>query len=373
MAQALLAVDDKAFSLASPPGGDAQIIWNGHPVATLKAGQRLLAPDMALDAGLSSLVPEIQQGVRDRLGVWIRGQLDRHVPALVKMETGATDPEMPASVRAVLAQLADAGGIMPRSQLDEALGQVAKEDRAHLRKAGVIIGVMDLYHPGLMKPAAAQWRMVLGSLKRAKPLVAMPAAGAVLLPPSAELDEIGARIAGFRKLGEAWLRIDMAERLARGAHEAIAAGKPYGAEDPTIVSIGLNEASFLDLMRQAGFRPVAEPADGAPNWQFRGRPKPRVRPEGERQRRPAGQRRADQPQRAEGEARPPRTDRPKGPRNDRTKEARDDKRPERKPRPQDRDRGSKDRDRDRAPREPRQIVATGKALAGLGALFGREE
>jgi ATP-dependent RNA helicase SUPV3L1/SUV3 len=371
MAQALLAVDDKAFSFASPPGGEAQIIWNGHPVATLKAGQRLLAPDLMLDVGLSGLAPEIQQGVRERLGVWVRGQLDRHIPALLKMEAGATEAALPPAVRAVLAQLADAGGIMQRTSLDEALAQVAKDDRAHLRKAGVVIGVMDLYHPGLMKPAAAQWRMALLSLKRAKPLVALPPAGAVLLPAGEELDEIGARIAGFRKLGEAWLRIDMAERLARGAHEAIAAGKPYGAEDPTIVSIGINEASFLDLMRQAGFRPVPDAAEGAPNWQFRGRPKPRPRPEGEqrRGRRPEGQRRADQPA---GE-RPQRGERPehKGPRpqGDRPRDDRKGK-PDRKPRPQDRDQG---RDRDRGPREPRQIVATGKALAGLGALFGREE
>jgi ATP-dependent RNA helicase SUPV3L1/SUV3 len=372
MAQALLAVDDKAFSLAGLPGGDAQIIWNGHPVATLKAGQRLLAPDLSLDQGLSSLAPEIQQGVRDRLGVWIKGQLDRHVPALLKMEAGATDPELPAQVRAVLAQLADAGGIMARNSLDEALGQVAKEDRGHLRRAGVVIGVMDLYHPGLMKPAAAQWRMTLLSLKRGKPLVALPPAGAVLLPASEDLDEIGARIAGFRMLGEAHLRIDMAERLARGAHEAIAAGKPYGAEDPTIVSIGLNEASFLDLMRQAGFRPVADAAEGAANWTFKGRPKPRPRHESERKGRRADQPRGEQRGDERGEhrgnergARPdgarPRNDRPRG---DRPRD--DQKAGPRKPRPQD-------RDRERAPDRPRQIVATGKALAGLGALFGREE
>jgi ATP-dependent RNA helicase SUPV3L1/SUV3 len=369
MAQALLAVDDKAFSLASPPEGHSQIIWNGHPVATLKAGQRLLAPDLLLDAGLGGLAPEIQQGVRDRLGVWVKGQLDRHIPALLKMEAGSTDPALPGSVRAVLAQLAEAGGIMPRTALDESLGQVAKEDRAHLRKAGVVIGVLDLYHPGLMKPAATQWRMALLALKRGTPLIALPLAGAVLLPASDELDETGARIAGFRKLGDAWLRIDMAERLARGAHEAIAANKPYGADDPTIVSIGLNEASFLDLMRQAGFRPVPDAAEGAANWAFRGRPKQRPpRPEGERRRRPQG----DRPQGERNQGDRPRGDRPQqGARpqhGDRPERDERKGKPDRKPRPQDRDRGG-----ERGPREPRPIVATGKALAGLGALFGREE
>ncbi|MBN8820102.1 MAG: helicase [Sphingomonas sp.] len=377
MAQALLAVDDKAFSLASPSGGEAQIIWNGHPVAALRPGQRLLAPDLALDSGLSGLAPEIQQGIRERLGQWVRGQFDRHIPALLKMEAGATDPALPAPVRAVLAQLADAGGIMPRTELDEALAQVAKEDRGHLRKAGVVIGVMDLYHPGLMKPAAAQWRMTLLALKRGTPLVALPAAGAVLLPAGEALDEVGAQIAGFRKLGEAWLRIDMVERLARGAHEAIAAGKPYGADDPTIVSIGLNEESFLDLMRQAGFRPVADAAEGAPNWQFRGRPKARP-PRADRGLRRAAPRQGDR-QGGEGQGENPRQgrgrpsrdgDRPRGerpPREGGKGERKGDGRPDRKPRPHG------ERDRDRAPQQSRPIVATGKALAGLAALLGREE
>jgi ATP-dependent RNA helicase SUPV3L1/SUV3 len=388
MAQALLAVDDKAFSLASPPGGDAQIIWNGHPVATLKAGARLLAPDLALDAGLAALAPEIQQGLRERFAAWIKAQFERHIPALLRMEAGATDPALPAAVRAVLAQLADAGGIMPRTALDEALTQVSKEDRAHLRKAGVVIGVMDLYHPGLMKPTAAQWRMALPAIRRGEPLVALPPAGAVLLPASEELDESGARIAGFRRLGDAWLRIDMAERLARGAHEALAAAKPYDATDPTIVSIGLNEASFLDLMRQAGFRPVPDAAEGAPNWQFRGRPRPRVRPEGERRRRqgdrPRGGREGEaQPQGAEARPRRPardgearRKDGPAGERghDERPREDRQGRGLDRKGRPQDRDRdrGPGSRERPSAPRE-RPIVATGKALAGLGALFGRED
>jgi ATP-dependent RNA helicase SUPV3L1/SUV3 len=382
MAQALLAVDDKAFSLASAPGSDAQIIWNGHPVATLKGGQRLLAPEMVLDSGLSGLAPEIQQGVSDRLGVWVKGQLDRHIPALIKMDAGSQDPEMPPTVRAVLAQLTDAGGIMPRNTLDEALSQVAKEDRAHLRKAGVVIGVMDLYHPGLMKPGAAQWRMVLLSLKRGKPLVALPQPGVVLIPAPEEgaepIDEIGARIAGFRKIDAVQLRIDMAERLARGAHEAIAAGKPYLASDPTIVSIGLSEAAFLDLMRQAGFKPVPEAAEDAPNWQFRGRPKPRPKTEGPRRgARPphrgnagagAGEGQVRDGQSRDGQSRDgkPRDGKPRDARTPRDGEVRADGEA-RRPRPHQKPQGGRD-----APRKA-PLVATGKGLAGLAALLGGRE
>jgi ATP-dependent RNA helicase SUPV3L1/SUV3 len=375
MAQALLAVDDKAFTLASEPDKETQIVWNGHAVATLKGGQRLLAPEIALDSGLSALAPEIQQGIADRLGLWVKNQLERHVPALIRMDAGSQEEEMPAPVRAVLAQLADAGGIMPRADLDESLAQVAKEDRAHLRKAGVVIGVMDLYHPGLMKPGAAQWRMALLALKRGTPLVALPQAGVVLIGPNEEgvlpVNETGATIAGFRKLDNSLLRIDMAERLARGAHEAIAAAKPYTAADPTIVSIGLSEAAFLDLMRQAGFRPVPDAAEDAPNWQFRGRPKARPRPEGRRG--PPRGDRAERGPRPEGEQQERRKFGGKPQRKgdgERSGERAggDERKGGGKPRPQ-RPHGG---DRPSAPRQA-PLVATGKGLAGLAALLNRDE
>jgi ATP-dependent RNA helicase SUPV3L1/SUV3 len=220
----------------------------------------------------------------------------------------------------------------------------------------------------LMKPGAAQWRMVLLALKQDRPLVQLPQAGLVLIADASSVDEIGAGIAGFRKLGDVLLRIDMVERIARGAHEAIAAGKPYGMDDATIVSIGLPEAAFLELMRQAGFRPIEAAAEGAPNWQFKGRPRARLRPERRPQRQqPAGEQAAGA--RAERQARP---DRPRGKQDDRPRKPKDGeaKRPARPPRDE---RPAPRRDNAPSGNRAGQMVATGKALAGLAALLGREE
>ena len=111
--------------------------------------------------------------------------------------------------------------------------------------------------------------------------------------------QMGARIAGFRGFGEQMLRIDMAERMARTAHETIAKNEPFTALSPQIVSLGLTEESFLQLMRAAGFRPVETPPpapveDGAEapapsgaNWAFKGRQKARGdRPQAQRGRGP---------------------------------------------------------------------------------------
>jgi ATP-dependent RNA helicase SUPV3L1/SUV3 len=97
----------------------------------------------------------------------------------------------------------------------------------------------------------------------AKPCVPLPGPGLTLIPAGEKFEQMGARIAGFRGFGDQMLRIDMAERMARSAHEAIAKNEAFTHTSPQIVSLGLSEPSFLQLMRLAGFRPVTPPAPAA--------------------------------------------------------------------------------------------------------------
>jgi ATP-dependent RNA helicase SUPV3L1/SUV3 len=160
------------------------------------------------------------------------------------------------------------------------------------------------------------------------------------------------------------LRIDIAERVARTGHEAIAANRAYEATEPHVVSIGLPPEAFADLMRQAGFRLVESPAEGAANWVFRGRPKARP-PRGPRSdhRRPA---RTEDGTPAQRPRRPERSgDQRGGERGDRSERGERPNRPDRSDRP---DRGER-----REPRQPAPVgSATAKALSGLADLLKRD-
>lgn len=274
-ADELLAAADSDFALIDEAGQAPGISWQGDPVATLMAGPSLLAPEIRLDRGVLSLSQDIQKQVVARLSAWAEAQKAKHLLPLVKMVASASDPEVPAVVRAVFAQLADAGGVIARTELDSALGHLDKDQRHLLRRAGLDIGVLDIYHPGLLKPGAARWRSALLAARLGKPCLVLPQPGLTLIAAGDKMEQMGARIAGFRGFGEQMLRIDMAERMARTAHEAIAKGEAFTAQSPQIVSLGLSEPSFLQLMRLAGFRPVEAAAEGGPNWTFRGRQKPR--------------------------------------------------------------------------------------------------
>ena len=275
-ADELLSAEDKDFALMDMAGSAPGIGWQGQVVAGLLTGSTLLTPEIRLDRALLALGQDVQKQIAARLAAWVEAQKEKHLLPLLKMVASAGDAQTPAVVRAVFAQLADAGGVIARTELDSALGHLDKDQRHLLRRAGIDIGVLDIYHPGLLKPGAARWRSVLLAARIAKPCLPLPQPGLTLIAAGDGQEQMGARIAGFRAFGPQMLRIDMAERMARTAHEIIAKGEAFTPLSPQIVSLGLSEAAFLQLMRAAGFRPIEPVADGGVNWVFKGRQKARA-------------------------------------------------------------------------------------------------
>ena len=95
---------------------------------------------------------------------------------------------------------------------------------------------------------------------------------ASILPAPGEAAE-RARLArlGFRAAGPQMLRVDMAERIARHAHEARAGKEASVVDDALATSLGpVAGEALARLMRDIGFRPSSSEAGWI--WQGRGRP-----------------------------------------------------------------------------------------------------
>ncbi|MPT47615.1 MAG: helicase [Sphingobium sp.] len=262
-AEELIAAPDSELTLNAAPGANPQILWREDPVATLHSGASLLSPEIRVDKAITALGQDIANSVVTRIQGWMKAQHERHLAPLLRILEQAGLPETPAVVRALFIQLADAGGIMARTDLDDALALLDKEQRQIVRKAGFTIGVLDIYHHALLKPGASLWRLALSAVKRDKPMLPLPQAGAVLLTLSEREAQMGARHAGYRGFGDAQVRIDMVERIARGGHEAIAKNERYDVLSPFIVSLGLSEQLFNTIMRNAGFRQITPRAEEA--------------------------------------------------------------------------------------------------------------
>ena len=70
-----------------------------------------------------------------------------------------------------------------------------------------------------------------------------------------------ARNAGYRRIGDEYVRIDLAERVIKKAHEARGQGNLFGMDMTFATSLGISDDGLKALMRDAGFRAADAPVE----------------------------------------------------------------------------------------------------------------
>jgi ATP-dependent RNA helicase SUPV3L1/SUV3 len=119
----------------------------------------------------------------------------------------------------------------------------------------------------VLRPEARRWRAALRSAAAGAPMPALPPESSVVLPIPPDKDRDLLTRLGFRALGPQMLRVDLAERLAKHAHEARAGKQPQVVDEALITSLGLQPQAVAKLLKDIGFRPSA----GEAGWVWRGK------------------------------------------------------------------------------------------------------
>ena len=263
-AEALAQSEGRDFALQTEPRMPVSLQWRGIAVAGLAPGRTLLQPRVMPDRALEALDVSTRHAVLERLRSWLESAMIKPLEALQRLTLAATDPTTPPLLRALLAPLAEAGGVMPRAPLGRTLDDLDKSARYAARRLGLVIGALDVFHPHLLKPEAMRWRAALRAVRASDVMPPLPPPGAAILEPPLP-------IADFRTLGAQALRVDLAERIARAAHDARTGRKPFVPDPALAVSLGLSVDALARLMRMLGF----EASDDA--WRWRGRVRSRDR------------------------------------------------------------------------------------------------
>jgi ATP-dependent RNA helicase SUPV3L1/SUV3 len=200
-----------------------------------------------LDVSLESLALEL----RKRLTSTLEDRLNQALAALGplrRLDAAVCEAASGPELRALLIRLVEAGGMLERA--GSAIEWLNQEQRDRLRKLGVRVGALDLFLPELLRPAAlVAWRTLLAARGAALPT---PVPG---MPPVVASPDKTATPPGYRRLGKQALRLDLAEKLVRAAHDSrvAAKGKPFVIDPALAVSTGLTTLSFAQLLRLAGF------------------------------------------------------------------------------------------------------------------------
>ncbi|MGI4731890.1 MAG: helicase-related protein [Janthinobacterium lividum] len=266
--RALMEAADGDVTLAADAGTTPALVWRGHAVATLAAGRGIAAPRVLLDRALDCLDKPLADKVRTRLEGWLAAQVARHVPGLARLAELARDPAASAALRAVAAACEASGGLVSRAAIAAPVSRLDAGERRALRTAGVSVGALDLFDARLLRPGPALWRRALLAARDGGAVTAPAPQSATVLPR-------GEAVPGFRPLALQAVRVDLVERIARGAHDAREGRRPFVPDVALATSMGVQPATLERLMAELGFRPAK---DGAAGWVWRGRPPIRVAP-----------------------------------------------------------------------------------------------
>jgi ATP-dependent RNA helicase SUPV3L1/SUV3 len=248
------------------------IIWQTEEIGRLLPRQSLLKPKAVLSGGeLGS--DDVRKQAASRLDAWLEEIVARDLGALVTLAKAAEGEVLQGLARGVAFRVAEAGGVMERSALQQDLQQLGPEERTALRTAGLRIGRANVYLPLLLKPRAARLHALLAYF-----VDGGEAGGAPFLPPlgvtsftlTTEVSAKALAAAGFRAFGNRAVRLDIVDRIADALFDAAATAKGPCPFPPTIVSLlGASNEEAERLVQALGWekievtRPVAPKPEAA--------------------------------------------------------------------------------------------------------------
>lgn len=253
--------DDSEFALGPDNDGKPAIFWKGELLGRLTKGKTLMQPLFAPSKAVAGLEGDALRDIVSRAQAWIDAQLAKAMGGIVGLQALAQEAEVDGNVRALAVQLADAGGIAGRQYLAEAVAALPKEARGAARKGGIVFGALDIYHHAALKPAAAKWRAALFAARDDRAMPELPPESAVHLKEWKFAHPADARNAGYRRIGDEYVRIDLAERVIKKAHEARGQSNLFGMDMTFATSLGISDDGLKALMRDAGFRAADAPVE----------------------------------------------------------------------------------------------------------------
>ena len=214
--------------MAADDAGQPVVYWQEAKLAVLTKGKNLLHPEIKFDRALKDISPENSKKAEERIKQWVETMKAKHLEGLVKIDALANDANNASfRARSYSPKLSKPAGIIVRRQIDQAVRALDNDMRGVARRGGLVFGALDIFHHALMKPGAVLWRNALFAALDEQPMIALPGDNAVHLKDWKFATPDHASRLGFRKIGGEYIRVDMAERLVKQAHEARQAGTSF--------------------------------------------------------------------------------------------------------------------------------------------------
>ncbi|WP_017672700.1 helicase-related protein [Blastomonas sp. AAP53] len=284
-ARALIADGSDALAIAADEKGRPALFWHNQRIGLLVRGSSLAAPRFQPDRALEAIPKADQEALLAHVAAWLDGHLLKPLAPVRALAKAADDRRCPGPLRALLVQLIEAGGAMARVQAEPLISAIDAGGRQVLQRLGIRLGSLDVFCAPMIRPDCQRLLRLAGAVRAGTPL---PAAADPMVESLRTVIPAAALSAGghpaYRVLGDQGLRVDMAEKLIRAAHDKRGQAPTFAIDPALAISMGLSADNVGRLMRAAGFRRdgSAEAGQGAGLWRWRGldrKPRPGSVPE----------------------------------------------------------------------------------------------
>ena len=297
---------DPAFKLDAK----GQVFWREAVIARLVKSDSLYAP--RVEVGDSDLLSHDQKArIQDRLNQFITDHVAELLQPLLSLtkpetlfatdstaskdsspkdsaESGSEAPiqqvaaqedvtqdaasQKPATLtgaaKGLLYQLYEGLGTVPRRTLADQIKELTEADKPLLARAGIRMGIENLFLPAMLKPAPIALRVLLYSLYNQNfPVCGGPPEGRV----SFNLNEADGEMpqdsywlaAGYCRLGRRIMRVDMVERVAALVRAAAREGQ-FEISDDMLSLAGVGRDEMALILSDLGCKQVSERASEDP-------------------------------------------------------------------------------------------------------------
>ncbi|MGB2440002.1 MAG: disulfide oxidoreductase, partial [Candidatus Puniceispirillaceae bacterium] len=231
-----------------------------QPLVLLTRPEKLSAVEPAAGQDM----PETMDSARAPSGPEA-GSEDSAEPPLqdIAQDTASQKPvALSGAAKGLLYQLYEGLGTVPRRLLADQIKELSETDKPLLARAGIRMGIENLFLPAMLKPAPIALRIVLYSLYHQNfPVCGAPPEGRVsfsLGEGDGEMPEDGYWLAaGYCRLGTRIMRVDMIERVAALVRAAAREGQ-FEISDDMLSLAGVGREEMGRILSDLGCKQVSE-------------------------------------------------------------------------------------------------------------------
>lgn len=278
-ARDLIADGAKALGIGADDKGRPALFWRGQRIGLLVRGPSLGHPRFQPDRALDAIPRPDREALLAHVTNWLEAHLKKALAPVRALTRAAEDKRCSGPLRALLVQLVEAGGAIARSEAEPLIAALDTPSRQVLQRLGVRLGSLDIFCAAMIRPDCQAMLRLMRAIRSggALPQALDPAVESLrTVVPTSALPGDGHP--AYRALGDQGLRVDMAEKLIRAAHDGKGEAQSFAIDPALAISMGLSTTNAERLMRAAGFRREAAPAgagaDAATDrqrlWRWRG-------------------------------------------------------------------------------------------------------